>query len=41
MENNLENMRKNLELVRLRQENLNIKAPVDDSWALNAEVGKY
>jgi len=41
MEDNLENMRRNLELVRQRQENLNIKAPVDGQLGtLNAEIGQ-
>ena len=41
MEDNLENMRRNLELVRLRQENLNIKAPVDGQLGmLEAEIGQ-
>ena len=41
MEDNLENMRRNLELVRLRQENLNIKAPVDGQLGtLDAEIGQ-
>lgn len=41
MEDNLDNMRRNLELVRQRQENLNIKAPVDGQLGmLEAEVGQ-
>lgn len=41
MEDNLENMRRNLQMVRLRQENLNIKAPVDGQLGiLNAEIGQ-
>jgi len=41
MEDNLENMRRNLELVRQRQENLNIKAPVDGQLGtLEAEIGQ-
>lgn len=41
MEGNLENMRKNLEMVRQRQENLNLKAPVDGQLGtLNAEIGQ-
>jgi len=41
MEINLENMRRNLELVRQRQGNLNIKAPVDGQLGtLNAEIGQ-
>ncbi len=41
MEDNLESMRRNLELVRQRQENLNIKAPVDGQLGtLNAEIGQ-
>ncbi len=41
MEDNLENMRRNLKLVRQRQENLNIKAPVDGQLGtLNAEIGQ-
>ncbi|MGD2034500.1 MAG: efflux RND transporter periplasmic adaptor subunit [Bacteroidales bacterium] len=38
---NLENMQKNLELIYLRQENLNIKAPVDGQLGLlDAELGQ-
>jgi len=41
MEDNLDNMRRNLELVRQRQENLNIKAPVDGQLGmLEAEIGQ-
>ena len=41
MEDNLEKMRKNLELVHQRHENLNIKAPVDGQLGtLNAETGQ-
>lgn len=41
MESSLENMRKNLDMVRQRQENLNIKAPVDGQLGtLNAEIGQ-
>ena len=41
MEDNLENMRRNLELVRLRQENLKLRAPVDGQLGtLNAEIGQ-
>jgi HlyD family secretion protein len=38
---NLENMQKNLELIYLRQDNLNIKAPVDGQLGLlDAELGQ-
>ena len=41
MEDNLDKMRLNLELVRRRQENLNIKAPVDGQLGmLEAEIGQ-
>lgn len=41
MEDGLENMRKNLEMVRMRQENLNVKAPVDGQLGtLEAEIGE-
>lgn len=41
MEDNLENMRRNLQLVRERQDNLNVKAPVDGQLGmLNAEIGQ-
>ena len=41
MEDNLDKMRRNLELVRARQENLNFKAPVDGQLGtLNAELGQ-
>lgn len=41
MEDGLENMRRNLEMVRLREENLNVKAPVDGQLgSLEAEIGE-
>ncbi len=41
MEDGLANMRRNLEMVRLRQENLNVKAPVDGQLgSLEAEIGQ-
>lgn len=41
LENNLENMRKNLKLVRDRAENLNVKAPVDGQLGLlSPEIGQ-
>ncbi|MEE4117328.1 MAG: HlyD family efflux transporter periplasmic adaptor subunit [Marinilabiliaceae bacterium] len=41
MEDNLENMRRNLEMVRMREENLNVKAPVNGQLGtLQAEVGE-
>lgn len=41
MEDNLDKMRLNLDLVRRRQENLNIKAPVDGQLGmLEAEIGQ-
>lgn len=41
MEDNLENMRRNLEMVRMREENLNVKAPVDGQLGtLEAEIGE-
>lgn len=41
LENNLENMRKNLKLVRERAENLNVKAPVDGQLGLLVpEIGQ-
>ena len=41
MEDGLENMRRNLEMVRMRQENLNVRAPVDGQLGtLNAEIGE-
>jgi len=41
MEDNLDKMRRNLELVRQRLENLNIRVPVDGQLGtLNAEVGQ-
>ncbi|MDX2414240.1 MAG: biotin/lipoyl-binding protein, partial [Bacteroidales bacterium] len=41
MEDGLANMKRNLEMVRLRQENLNVKAPVDGQLgSLEAEIGE-
>lgn len=41
MEESLQNMRRNIELVRQRSENLNIKAPIDGQIALlDVEVGQ-
>ena len=41
MEDNLDNMRRNLEMVRMREDNLNVKAPVDGQLGtLEAEIGE-
>ncbi len=41
MVNNLENMRRNLQLVRMRAENLNVRAPVDGQLGLlTPEIGQ-
>ena len=41
IEDNLANMKRNLDLVKLRQENLNVKAPIDGQLGtLNAEIGQ-